>query len=105
MKTVYIASPYTKPEGKQEENVLKSLEVADKLIKMGYIPFTPLLSHYMEQSFPQDYETWMKLDFEWLEKCDCVLRLPGDSSGADREVKRALELGIPVFLKMEEMDK
>jgi hypothetical protein len=39
----------------------------------------------------------MKQDFEWLKCCDAVLRLPGESTGADREVALAKELGIPVY--------
>jgi hypothetical protein len=29
--------------------------------------------------------------------CDAILRLPGESAGADEEVKLAKELGKPVF--------
>ena len=52
---------------------------------------------------PEDYETWMKLDFIWVESCDALLRLPGESPGADREVKHAITLGIPVFYSMDEL--
>jgi hypothetical protein len=44
-----------------------------------------------------DYEAWMAYDFEWLSTCAAVLRLPGDSPGADREVDAALNAGKPVF--------
>jgi hypothetical protein len=30
-------------------------------------------------------------------RCDALLRLPGDSPGADEEVKMASELGLPVL--------
>ena len=39
----------------------------------------------------------MALDRAWLECSDIVLRLPGESPGADREVAYALELGKPVY--------
>jgi len=32
-----------------------------------------------------------------LERCDAVLRIPGASRGADLDVSRALELGLPVY--------
>jgi hypothetical protein len=32
-----------------------------------------------------------------------VLRLPGESSGADKEVELAAQLGIPVFREIEEV--
>jgi hypothetical protein len=32
-----------------------------------------------------------------LECCDAVLRIPGDSRGADLDVARAIALGLPVY--------
>jgi hypothetical protein len=40
----------------------------------------------------------MKFSTEWLRKCDMLLRLPGKSAGADREVALAVELDIPIYL-------
>ena len=100
---VYIASPYT--IGDQEDNVVRSLAVSHRLINLGYIPFAPLLYHYQHILFPQDYETWMKIDFAWLEACDYLIRLSGESSGADREVVFAKEKGIPVFYSIEELNE
>ncbi|HTU98977.1 MAG TPA: hypothetical protein VMF13_00450 [Luteitalea sp.] len=38
-----------------------------------------------------------------LERCDAVLRIPGDSRGADLDVARAMELGKPVFTDIEQL--
>jgi hypothetical protein len=95
MKAVYIASPYTK--GDVVENVRKSLQAADQLSALGYLPFAPLLSHFWHFLSPHPYEFWTSMDLEWVLRCDCVLRLPGESSGADAEVKLARERGIPIF--------
>ncbi len=38
-----------------------------------------------------------------LKFCDAVLRLPGDSKGADNDVKIARERGIPVFHNLNEI--
>lgn len=38
-----------------------------------------------------------------LERCDAVLRLPGESPGADREVHYAISLGKPVYYGLEEL--
>lgn len=103
MITVYIASPYTK--GNPLENVNKSFDVALELIKLGYAPYPPLYSHYLEERDPQPYETWMTLDKEWVSRCDCLLRLPGESSGADAEVELATKIGIPVFYTIGELMK
>jgi 4-hydroxy-3-methylbut-2-en-1-yl diphosphate synthase IspG/GcpE len=53
--------------------------------------------------FPQGYDTWLTLDIEWLSVCDCLLRLPGESKGADIEVEYAREHMIPVFYTIEQL--
>jgi len=103
MITVYIASPYTK--GDTAVNVRNSCIAADKLVELGHAPFLPLLSHFWHFLSPKPYETWATLDLEWVLRCDCVLRLPGESSGADVEVKLAKENGIPVFFSVEELSE
>ena len=38
-----------------------------------------------------------------LQHCDAVLRLPGESKGADNDVRIARERGIPVYFSLEEV--
>jgi hypothetical protein len=38
-----------------------------------------------------------------LQHCDAVLRLEGDSKGADNDVKIAKERGLPVYRRVEEI--
>jgi hypothetical protein len=38
-----------------------------------------------------------------LDHCDAVLRLPGDSTGADNDVRVANELGLPVYYDVAEI--
>ena len=38
-----------------------------------------------------------------LSRCDAVLRIPGASRGADQDVARAREMGLPVFTSVEEI--
>lgn len=45
------------------------------------------------------YETAARL----LEHCDAVLRLPGDSAGADTDVAIARRRGIPVYFDLDEI--
>lgn len=51
---------------------------------------------------PMPYEDWLRLDNYWLEVSDVVLRLPGESNGADKEIELANELMIPVFYSVED---
>ena len=103
MNRVYIAGPYTR--GNVAENVVAGIKAADQLMGLGYVPYLPHLSHFWHLLCPHDYETWMKLDFAWLETCQSVLRLPGESPGADRECELAVILGIPVYYSIEGMAK
>ena len=38
-----------------------------------------------------------------LERCDAVLRIPGESKGADGDVRIAQERGLPVFYRLEDV--
>lgn len=92
---VYIASPYT--VGDQSKNVRRQMDCFNELRNKGFIPFIPLLTHFQHMVHPQSYESWMVWDFAWIESCNCVLRLNGESPGADREVEYAKLHNIPVF--------
>ena len=101
MKRVYIASPYT--IGDVAINVKKQIDAASELIDLGFAPFWPVHSHFLHMVYPKDYERWMEIDFEWIKSCDCLLRLKGESKGADREVKIAREINIPVMYSVNEV--
>ena len=100
---VYIASPYNK--GDVAVNVKRQLDCTDELMTLGFAPFTPLYSHFQHMAHPRPYQDWINIDLEWVTSCDCLLRLDGESSGADGEVKHALENGVPVYYSVEEMVK
>jgi len=101
MIKVYIASPYTL--GDVAVNVKAQLDMANVLMDKGFAPFAPLYSHFQHMAHPRPYQDWIELDLVWVEVCDCVLRLPGESSGADGEVKHAEELGIKTYYSVEEL--
>ena len=107
---VYIASPYTK--GWMPTNVRLQLETADELIELGYIPYTPLLTHFQEIYSSREEHVWLRIDFAFLKTCNAVLRLKPvgkdgkeiPSVGADQEVELAEKEGIPVFYTIEELN-
>lgn len=92
---IYVAGPITK--GDQFLNIRNGISIGDTLLKEGFTPFVPHLTALWHMIHPGDYEDWMCWDLAWLDKCDSLLRLPGESTGADREVERAEQRGIPVF--------
>ncbi len=97
---VYVAGPYTK--GDVALNVKEAVRVSDELLRRGYAPYCPHLTHFWHMLFEHGYQTWLDLDNEWVTCCDALLRIPGDSSGADKEVALAESLGLPVFFSLEE---
>lgn len=98
---VYIAGPYTKDD--TVFNIHTAVTVANHLSSLGFTPFVPHLTGFWHFLYPHSYEFWMKYDAEWLLACDTVLRIPGESTGADREVEMAKENDIPVFYSVEEL--
>lgn len=98
---VFISSPYTL--GDTCDNVRVQHDAFRALIDLGHIPFAPLLSHYQQMIHPMRWDEWIKWDLAWLEQCQVVLRLPGESKGADLECARAEELFLPVIRTREQL--
>ena len=108
MKVVFIAGPLSGisngqefEQGIQEQYVRVAVEAGIQLLQAGYAPFIPHLSWYIDPY--TKYHEWYEADLEFVRRCDLVLRLPGLSNGADREVALADELGIPVYHSLAEM--
>lgn len=98
---VYTAGPLTHPDpAVRALNVAAAVAVGRVLVAAGLLPFVP---HTMVEPFADDYEAAMRLCLAWVRRCDAVLRLPGASPGADREVALARELGLPVFASVDEV--
>lgn len=99
MKKVYVAGPYTL--GDVAVNVRNAIIAADVLADHGFAPFVPHLSHFWHMHRPRPYADWLAIDLAFLLSCDLVLRLPGESPGADLEVKTAQERNIPVYFDID----
>lgn len=94
MKLVYIAGPYSKPD--PCENTHAAIEAANRITDVC-APLIPHLSHFWHTMTPKPYKFWLALDLQYLARCDALLRLPGESAGADAEIVKAHDWGIPVF--------
>ena len=101
MKYIYVAGPYSR--GDPVVNTRNAILVGDELVKLGYAPYIPHVSLLWHMVSPHEIDYWYNLDIDWLLRCDGLLRLPGDSSGADNEVKVAQANHIPVFYSLEEL--
>ncbi len=109
---ILIAGPYASGTGGDLELMRRNLarleEAAWPLFQAGHIPMIgewvalPVLSS-AGATGPTDplaeqvmYPTADRL----LQRCDAVLRLPGDSRGADQDVRIARERGLPVYFSL-----
>lgn len=97
---LYIAGPYSK--GDVALNVREAIVAADILLNKGHKPYIPHLNHLWHLVKPHDYETWLALDMAYLAVCEALVRLPGESPGAEREVAFAHKNGISVYYSIEE---
>lgn len=125
MKRVYIAGPISR--GNLAHNVNQATAAFVTLAKAGIAPFNPMWSVYAKPCSPgfdkapgdpgnfveadercvcvgtrngndeMAHADWLNVDLPWVAVSDAVLRLPGESTGADREVAFAESLGIPVY--------
>jgi hypothetical protein len=99
---IYIAGPYT--NGDTILNIRRAITVADRLVDMGHTPFIPHMTYAWHMVSPHtDINFWYEYDLKWLEKCDALFRIIGDSHGADQEVLKATLLGLPVFMNFNDI--
>ena len=92
---VYVSGPLS--TGNQKRNVARAISAADQLLRAGHYPFLPHLNVFCDVQCPHSHQAWMTWDLAWLTKCDALIRLPGLSPGAEREVARATSLDLPIF--------
>jgi hypothetical protein len=115
-KLILIAGPYRSGTNDDPELMASNLkrleEAAWPIFRAGHIPMIgewvalPVLSSAGAAQGPLDplaeqvmYPTAERL----LQHCDAVLRLPGESTGADQDVAIANSRGIPVYHALNEV--
>jgi hypothetical protein len=112
---ILIAGPYRGATGDDPtlmaHNLARLESVALPLFRAGHIPVIgewfalPLLkvagatspgdAAYQEISYP--------IAHRLIERCDAVLRVPGESKGADEDVRRAQARGIKIYRHLHEV--
>ncbi|MEL1254481.1 DUF4406 domain-containing protein [Flavobacterium sp. DGU38] len=112
---ILIAGPYrggTNDDPKLIQQNLDKLEaVALPLFRKGHMPVIgewlalPLL--HLAGSKRIGDSVWDEIQYpvahRLLEKCDAVLRLEGESKGADNDVRIAKEKGLKVYYNLEDI--
>lgn len=99
---VYLAGPLTKPE--PFANVGMAIHAAERIRAVTAVLsqwdvkiYVPHLMTLWQLVHPADYAIWMDECLGWVEQCNALVRIPGESSGSDREVLHARSCGIPAF--------
>ena len=113
---ILIAGPYRSGTNGDPDLIARNLarleEVSGPIFRLGHVPMIgewvalPILRTLEPADSDADagdvmYETAHRL----LQHCDAVLRLPGESSGADKDVEIAQHLGLPVYHSLEEIPR
>lgn len=111
---IYIAGPYM---GKHthdhhsyfaiSQNIANAHEASLTLARMGYLFFCPHTHSAHNEVIAPDIppEYWYELDNYFLDYCDALLVLPGESRGVKAEIALANKLGIPVYTDIETLAK
>ena len=112
---VLIAGPYRSGTGDDPAalaaNLARLEEAAWPVFRAGHVPMIgewvalPVLRSAGADGVtdPLAAEVLYPTAERLLAHCDAVLRLPGESTGADRDVQIAQERGLPVYRSVEEL--
>src|ERR1700747_1043214 len=101
--SVYISGPISKPnrkKGRYGKNIVPAMNMWAYLCSAGFHIYCPHLSYMLSSHLVKEWgddlshDEWMEEDLYWLSKCDALIRLPGESPGADIEVEHAKNQAI-----------
>jgi len=96
---VYIAGPYA--QGDVAVNVRNAIDAAEQVWQAGHTPFVPHLNVLWHMVYPHPPSDWYFWDSIWLMRCDALIRLEGESPGADMEVQQACRERTLVYYGVE----
>lgn len=106
---IYVAGPYSAAtHAERIANTERAMQAGHEVLTRGHWPFIPHLAHFFDEwcwwqhNGRLEPETYMQWDFVILRRCDGLLYL-ASSPGADRELALARELGLPVWLSVDEI--
>lgn len=98
---VYIAGPYSDdPVG----GTRRAIDVAERLDETGIITaYVPHLNLLWDFAHSHTNEFWYDFDLCFLNRADALLRIPGLSPGADKELEFATDHDIECFYEIGEL--
>jgi hypothetical protein len=110
---ILIAGPYRSGADGDPERIAANLAALEAyalpIYRAGHIPMIgewvalPIIRN-AEQSGDGEAEDFLyPVANRLLQHCDAVLRVPGESKGADQDVRIAHERGLPVYYHVEDI--
>lgn len=109
---ILIAGPYRSGTGGDPDAIAANLErleqAAAPIHRLGHVPMIgewvalPVLRGLAPEEAAETDVMYQTAD-RLLMHCDAVLRLPGESAGADNDVRLARERGLPVYHSVDEI--
>jgi hypothetical protein len=106
---VMVAGPYASggaDAARRAARLAAMSRAALALFRAGHVPVIgvncalPLIAAAQGDAYG---EVMLPLSLALAERCDAILRLPGESRGADAEVARFRARGAPVYTQVEEL--
>ena len=112
---ILIAGPYRSGTGNNPKLIEKNLERLESyslpIYKAGHIPLIgewvalPIVRQTGSKSLGDavSEQFLYPVADRLLQRCDAVLRIEGESKGADEDVRLASERGLPVYFRVEDI--
>jgi hypothetical protein len=112
---ILIAGPYRSGTNDDpvlmQQNLSKLEALAVPLFKKGHVPLIgewialPII--HLAGSTQTGDDIWNEIQYpvahRLLEKCDAILRIPGESKGADNDVLIGKERGLKIYYSIDEV--
>lgn len=92
---VYISGPITK--GDKNHNLYQAMVAHKQLLEAGFSVINPMPSMIYPFNHEIEHLAWLENDLPHVAAAHAVLRLPGESLGAEMECQWAEEKGVPIY--------
>jgi len=105
MMVAYVAGPYRAATHKEVvDNIRRAEEITVNLLKRGFAVICPH-KNYQWLNGIMDDDKWIPATVELVSRCDFVVMIDGweNSEGSRAEHEYAVEDGIPIFYKVEDV--
>lgn len=101
---IYVSSPMKlDPYG----GPARAIKAGLGLLSMGFLVVLPQTNIFVNQVLGENHiseEFWLtEVDRYWVMRCDALLRISGESKGADYEMTVAKEYGKPIFFSIQDI--